>query len=397
MAPIAGPWIRNRPPGRASHVVRRAGQLRPPPGGQQIGVGPGGEDPLRRGRDDAAEGDRARAHGASSASTLPPDRRAVTVCAWRSGSRIRAATTSSARSGRSTPRRDRDEIAWLVEPARVPVGLHPGHRDRVPARLRHPHHRRRCWTGPASSSTTASRGTTTRCWSQRRPRSRASTPSAATPPLRRLNRIHGHYDIPNDEFQYVLATTIVGPVEWIRRVRLARPRPGRAAGAGQLHHPLRRADGDHGPAHDVRRLPQAAARRTSAERFEFTRPTAGSPRRRCGSAADRPVAAAARFARRVTIALMDEPLRDALGMPEQPAWFVGRGPPRAARCAPGCCGSPRRAARRTTTGRPRTPTATRSPTSARVDARRAEPVGAGEPSAPSQDVIRGGRPGDQNV
>src|SRR6476620_11826893 len=34
--------------------------------------------------------------------------------------------------------------------------------------------------------------------------------------LRRLNRIHGHYDIPNDEFLFVLATTIVGPVEWIR-------------------------------------------------------------------------------------------------------------------------------------------------------------------------------------
>ena len=35
--------------------------------------------------------------------------------------------------------------------------------------------------------------------------------------VRRLNRIHGHYDIPNDEFQYVLATTIVGPVRWISR------------------------------------------------------------------------------------------------------------------------------------------------------------------------------------
>ena len=33
--------------------------------------------------------------------------------------------------------------------------------------------------------------------------------------VRRLNRIHGHYDIPNDEFAYVLATTIVGPVRWI--------------------------------------------------------------------------------------------------------------------------------------------------------------------------------------
>ena len=28
--------------------------------------------------------------------------------------------------------------------------------------------------------------------------------------LRRLNRIHGHYDIPQDELAYVLATTIVG-------------------------------------------------------------------------------------------------------------------------------------------------------------------------------------------
>ena len=35
--------------------------------------------------------------------------------------------------------------------------------------------------------------------------------------LRRLNRIHGHYDIPEHEFHYVLATTIVGPVEWIRQ------------------------------------------------------------------------------------------------------------------------------------------------------------------------------------
>jgi hypothetical protein len=35
--------------------------------------------------------------------------------------------------------------------------------------------------------------------------------------VRRLNRIHHHYDIPPDEYAYVLATTIVGPVEWIRQ------------------------------------------------------------------------------------------------------------------------------------------------------------------------------------
>jgi hypothetical protein len=34
--------------------------------------------------------------------------------------------------------------------------------------------------------------------------------------LRRLNRIHGHYDIPEDEFHYVLATTIVGPASYVK-------------------------------------------------------------------------------------------------------------------------------------------------------------------------------------
>ena len=34
--------------------------------------------------------------------------------------------------------------------------------------------------------------------------------------LRRLNRIHGHYDIEAEDFAYVLATTIVGPVRWIQ-------------------------------------------------------------------------------------------------------------------------------------------------------------------------------------
>jgi hypothetical protein len=33
--------------------------------------------------------------------------------------------------------------------------------------------------------------------------------------LRRLNRVHGRYDIPNDEYLYVLATTVVGPKRWI--------------------------------------------------------------------------------------------------------------------------------------------------------------------------------------
>ena len=49
-------------------VVRRATELRPPPGGQLFGVGPGGEDPLGRGGDRAGDRDRAGAHGVSSGS-----------------------------------------------------------------------------------------------------------------------------------------------------------------------------------------------------------------------------------------------------------------------------------------------------------------------------------------
>ena len=85
-------------------------------------------------------------------------------------------------------------------------------------------------TAPASSSTTASSATTTRILigeeatvDGHRLRARS------TPRVRRLNRIHGHYDIPNDEFAYVLATTIVGPVRWIEPLRLAPARPARAA------------------------------------------------------------------------------------------------------------------------------------------------------------------------
>ena len=76
------------------------------------------------------------------------------------------------------------------------MGLHAGHRHRVHARLRRPVDRARCWTAPASSSTTASSATTTPCSSATRPPSTASTRPRSHAALRRLNRIHGHYDIP---------------------------------------------------------------------------------------------------------------------------------------------------------------------------------------------------------
>ena len=139
--------------------------------------------------------------------------------------------------------------------------------------------------------------------------------------LRRLNRIHGHYDIPNDEFAYVLATTIVGPVRWIRDFGWRPLDPHETAA-------LAKVTTRFGELMGIKGLPTTydgyadLLDRYEAERFEFhpanRRLTEASIRiaRRVAPLPARP------FVRRVTIALMDEPLRDALGMPRQPAWFV---------------------------------------------------------------------------
>jgi hypothetical protein len=139
--------------------------------------------------------------------------------------------------------------------------------------------------------------------------------------LQRLNRIHGHYDIPNDEFQYVLSTTIVGPVEWIREFGWRDLEPVELQAIASLTTRF-------GELMGIKGLPttydgyRTLLRDYEAQRFEFT-----EANRRVTEATLRIARAIAPwplrpFARRVTIALMDEPLRVALGMPEQPAWFA---------------------------------------------------------------------------
>jgi hypothetical protein len=139
--------------------------------------------------------------------------------------------------------------------------------------------------------------------------------------LRRLNRIHGNYDIPNDEFQYVLATTIVGPVEWIREFGWRDLEPVERQALANLTTRFGELMGITG-------LPNtydgylALLRDYETARFGFTeanrRVTEATLRvgRQIAPPPLRPLA------RRVAIALMDEPLRVALGMPEQPAWLV---------------------------------------------------------------------------
>jgi hypothetical protein len=145
------------------------------------------------------------------------------------------------------------------------------------------------------------------------PRGRAS--------LRRLNRIHGHYDIPEHEFHYVLATTVVGPVEWIRAFGWRDLEPVELAALALLTTRF-------GELMGLKGLPTTYdGYLTLLRDYEGTRFAYTEPNRRVTEASIRIARTVAPpplrpLMRRVTIALMDEPLRTALGMPEQPAWFV---------------------------------------------------------------------------
>ncbi|WP_439938550.1 oxygenase MpaB family protein [Nocardia sp. N13] len=139
--------------------------------------------------------------------------------------------------------------------------------------------------------------------------------------LRRLNRIHGHYDIPQDELAYVLATTIVGPVRWISEfgwrpldphelVAIAKvtTRFGELMGIKDLPTTY---DGYLALLLDYERrhfAPTPEATRLAEASIRIAREVAPPPLRP--------------LVRRVTIAVMDEPLREALGLPRQPRWFV---------------------------------------------------------------------------
>ena len=139
--------------------------------------------------------------------------------------------------------------------------------------------------------------------------------------VRRLNKIHGHYDIPNDEFAYVLATTIVGPVRWIEAfgwrpldpheliaITRVTTRFGELMGIKGLPSTY---DGylqlllDYERTHFAPDPANTAVAEASIDIARATMPLPARP-----------------FVRPMTIALMDEPLRLALGLPAQPAWFV---------------------------------------------------------------------------
>lgn len=138
--------------------------------------------------------------------------------------------------------------------------------------------------------------------------------------IRKLNQIHGHYGIPNHEFRYVLATTLVGPIRFIQRYGYRQPHPHEIAAMTKVTTRLGQLMG-------IKELPATyedyARLHDEYEDQHFAYHPANT---RVAEASmkivmdwyPKPVRG---LYRRVLIAMLDEPLRVALGLPKQPAWL----------------------------------------------------------------------------
>jgi uncharacterized protein (DUF2236 family) len=139
--------------------------------------------------------------------------------------------------------------------------------------------------------------------------------------VRHLNGIHGHYGIPNHEFRYVLATTLVGPKRFIDRYGYRPLHPHEVEAMTRVTTRLGQLMG-------IKDLPTSYA---EYERllvdYEAERFAPDPANTRVAEASIRIVTdwyprPLRPLVRRVTIAMLDEPLRVALGLPRQPAWLV---------------------------------------------------------------------------
>jgi hypothetical protein len=139
--------------------------------------------------------------------------------------------------------------------------------------------------------------------------------------IRHLNGIHGHYGIPNHEFRYVLATTLVGPKRFIDRY-----------GYRPLHphevESMTRLTTRFGELMGIKDLPTTYAEYEHLlDSYEAERFAPDPANTRVAEASIRIVTGwyprpLRPLVRRLTIAMLDDPLRVALGLPRQPAWLV---------------------------------------------------------------------------
>jgi hypothetical protein len=135
--------------------------------------------------------------------------------------------------------------------------------------------------------------------------------------MRHLNRIHGRYDIPNDEYLYVLATTVVGPKRWIDEFGWRRLHPHEVEAMHRVTTRFGELMGITGlPASydGYERLLDDYERR----RFEYAPSNRSVAEATIGTFTGWYPKPLRPFLRRATIALFDDPLRTALGLPEQP-------------------------------------------------------------------------------
>ncbi|MGH3372642.1 MAG: oxygenase MpaB family protein [Nocardioidaceae bacterium] len=138
--------------------------------------------------------------------------------------------------------------------------------------------------------------------------------------IRHLNRIHRRHDISDDEFVYVLATTIVGPKRFIDAYGRRALHPHETAA-------MARVTSRFGELMGIKHLPasypdyEAFLDRHEAEHFRFApenRRVAEASLRIVAGWYPRPLRS---LVRRIGIAMLDEPLRRALGLPRQPRWL----------------------------------------------------------------------------
>ncbi|MEV7721593.1 oxygenase MpaB family protein [Streptomyces sp. NPDC088184] len=136
---------------------------------------------------------------------------------------------------------------------------------------------------------------------------------------RHLNRIHGKYRIPNEDFRYVLATTVVGPKRWIDRFGwrpLCAQEVQALVEAGRKTGAMMGIEGVPETYEGFERLLDSYEERMFAY-DPANRRVANATFRVIASWYPRPLRP---LVARVALAVLDEPLLAALGFRPQPRW-----------------------------------------------------------------------------
>lgn len=137
--------------------------------------------------------------------------------------------------------------------------------------------------------------------------------------VRRLNQMHGAYDIPNDQMIYVLATFVVVPMRWVDRYGYRPLSEGERDAALKYWQRVGRLMGIADIPPDLAGI-EAYFDDYESRRFGYSdagRRVADATIEVFASWYPAPLRGLLRLA---TVAMMDEPLRRALRYPDPPAW-----------------------------------------------------------------------------